>query len=77
MSHPALAGSPLTFRLHSGPTYWRCEPEWFWLSRPLPDYLLWCVLDGSGWVRLDDRTSDAGPGRVREAAEGCRRAAKR
>jgi len=62
LAHPALAGTPLMFRLHSGPTYWRCEPEWFWWSRPLPDHLLWCVLDGSGWVTLDDRTSEAGPG---------------
>ena len=62
MTHPALAGTRLTFRLHTGPTYWRCEPQWFWLSRPLPDYLLWCVLDGSGWVTLDDQNSDAGPG---------------
>lgn len=62
MTHPALAGSPLRFRLLSAPTYWRCEPAWFWRSRPLPDHLLWCVLDGSGQITLGERGSDVGPG---------------
>lgn len=62
MTHPALAGTALRFRLLSGPTYWRCEPAWFWRSRPLPDHLLWCVLDGSGRVTLGGRHSDVGPG---------------
>lgn len=30
------------------PTYWRCEPGWSWHARPLPDHLLWFVLDGVG-----------------------------
>jgi len=61
-SVPSLAGSPLVFRLHSPPTYWRCEPSWVWHARPLPDHLLWCVLDGSGQLTLDGRRSEVGPG---------------
>jgi AraC family transcriptional regulator of arabinose operon len=30
------------------PTWWRCEPGWSWHARPLPDHLLWVVLDGVG-----------------------------
>lgn len=30
------------------PTWWRCEPGWSWRARPLPDHLLWLVLDGVG-----------------------------
>ena len=40
----------------SAPTYWRCEADWTWDARPLPEYLLWCVLDGVGTLRLADRT---------------------
>ncbi len=64
MTHPvpSLAGTPLLLRLHSPPTYWRCEPAWEWHSRPLKDHLLWCVLDGSGHLTLDGRRSEVGPG---------------
>ena len=46
----------------SPPTYWRCEPGWSWHSRPLPDHLLWCVLDGIGRLSLDGRHDDLAPG---------------
>jgi AraC family transcriptional regulator of arabinose operon len=39
-------------RLVSPPTYWRCEPSWSWVARPLPDHLIWYVLDGVGELRL-------------------------
>lgn len=42
-------------RLLSPPTYWRCEPAWSWDSLPLREYLLWCVLDGVGSLRLGRR----------------------
>jgi AraC family transcriptional regulator, arabinose operon regulatory protein len=48
--------------LHSAPTYWRCEPGWSWQSKPLPDHLLWCVLDGVGRLELDGRSADLEPG---------------
>ncbi len=53
MTHlaPVLTG----LRLTSSPTYWRCEPGWSWHARPLPDFLLWYVLDGVGQVVLGDR----------------------
>jgi len=47
---------------NSPPTYWRCEPGWFWASRPLGDHLLWCVLDGVGELSLGDRHAPLGPG---------------
>jgi len=59
---PELAGTALVFHLRSAPTYWRCEPGWAWHSRPLPEHLLWCVLDGAGHVTLDGRRAEAGPG---------------
>lgn len=40
-------------RLNSRPTYWHCEPGWEWKAPPLPDHLLWYVVDGSGEARLD------------------------
>lgn len=56
MAHPPSA--PFSLTLLSPPTYWRCEPGWSWHSRPLPDHLLWCVLDGVGEMRLDGRTTE-------------------
>lgn len=44
------------------PTFWRCEPSWSWTSRPLPDQLLWCVLDGRGSLELDGVTQELHPG---------------
>ncbi|MFC0628008.1 AraC family transcriptional regulator [Kribbella deserti] len=55
-------GQPLTLALHSPPTFWRCEPSWYWQSRPLPDHLLWCVLDGRGQLQMDGRERELGPG---------------
>ncbi|MEH1126966.1 AraC family transcriptional regulator [Micromonospora sp. CPCC 206061] len=49
-------------RFNSSPTYWRCEPGWFWHSRPLGDHLLWCVLDGVGELTLEGQTEPLGPG---------------
>ncbi len=49
-------------RLLSAPTFWRCEPSWSWVSRPLPDYLLWCVLDGRGRLELDGDERELHPG---------------
>jgi len=49
-------------RFTSPPTYWRCEPGWFWHARPLADHLLWCVLDGVGELTLDDRRERLRPG---------------
>src|SRR5439155_1325073 len=51
LTHPNLAG----LRLTSPPTYWRCEPGWSWRARPLPDFLLWYVLDGVGRLAVGDR----------------------
>ncbi|TDO49069.1 helix-turn-helix protein [Kribbella sp. VKM Ac-2527] len=63
-------GVPLDLRLLSPPTFWRCEPSWSWVSRPLPDYLLWCVLDGIGRMELDGRTRELGPGACAVFAPG-------
>jgi AraC family transcriptional regulator of arabinose operon len=46
----------------SQPTYWRCEPGWSWHARPLPDHLLWYILDGVGELMLDGRHHDLTPG---------------
>ncbi|WP_433009408.1 helix-turn-helix domain-containing protein [Kribbella sp. CA-294648] len=60
-SAPALAG-PVGLELFSPPTFWRCEPSWSWVSRPLEDHLLWCVLDGIGRLELNGNTRELGPG---------------
>jgi AraC-like DNA-binding protein len=57
----AAAGRPLV-RLTSPPTFWRCEPTWSWHARPLPDHLLWYVMDGVGTLSLDGRTWPVTPG---------------
>jgi AraC family transcriptional regulator, arabinose operon regulatory protein len=64
LTHPAwlVAGTPARVRLVSPPTYWRCEPGWSWHARPLPDYLLWCVLDGTGQLTLGQQRCELGPG---------------
>lgn len=62
MTHPLATGRPLTLRLLSAPTFWRCEPSWSWVSRPLPDHLLWCVLDGRGRLELDGAEQELHPG---------------
>jgi AraC family transcriptional regulator of arabinose operon len=40
------------------------------VSRPLPDHLLWCVLDGIGRLELDGRTHELGPGACAVFAPG-------
>jgi AraC family transcriptional regulator of arabinose operon len=72
LTHLALlaAGRPLSLQLLSPPTFWRCEPSWYWQSRPLPDYLLWCVLDGRGHLELDGRRREIGPGTCAVFAPG-------
>lgn len=62
MTHPLATGRPLTLRLLSAPTFWRCEASWSWVSRPLPDHLLWCVLDGRGRLELDGAAQELHPG---------------
>jgi len=49
-------------RLTSPPTYWRCEPGWSWHARPLPDHLLWYIVDGIGRVTLDGQDTELTPG---------------
>jgi AraC-like DNA-binding protein len=44
------------------PTYWRCEPDWAWQARPLPDYLLWFVLDGIGQLDVGGQQYELAPG---------------
>ncbi|ADB34896.1 transcriptional regulator, AraC family [Kribbella flavida DSM 17836] len=63
-------GTPVRLRLLTPPTFWRCEPGWSWVSRPLPDHLLWCVLDGIGRIELDGRTRDLAPGTCAVFAPG-------
>jgi AraC-like DNA-binding protein len=46
----------------SPPTYWRCEPGWSWHARPLPDHLLWYIVDGVGELALNGRHDDLVPG---------------
>ncbi|WP_285566091.1 AraC family transcriptional regulator [Actinoallomurus iriomotensis] len=56
-THPLSTpyGVEVRARLVTSPTYWRCEPSWSWHARPLPDYLLWYVVDGSGHITLGGR----------------------
>jgi AraC-like DNA-binding protein len=56
--------------LLSPPTFWRCEPSWSWVSPPLPNYLLWCVLDGIGHLQLDNRSTALAPGTCAVFAPG-------
>jgi AraC-like DNA-binding protein len=49
-------------RLNTRPTYWHCEPGWEWHSPPLPDHLLWYVMDGIGSMRLGACTWELEPG---------------
>jgi AraC family transcriptional regulator of arabinose operon len=62
LTHVMAAGEPLSIRLLSAPTFWRCEPSWSWVSRPLPDHLLWCVLDGRGRLELNGAERELHPG---------------
>ena len=62
MSHHPAVHAPLRITLLSPPTFWRCEPSWSWTSRPLPDHLLWCVLDGRGRLELNDDQRELHPG---------------
>jgi AraC family transcriptional regulator, arabinose operon regulatory protein len=62
VAHGLAAGEQLRLRLLSAPTFWRCEPSWSWVSRPLPDYLLWCVLDGRGRLELNGNERELHPG---------------
>jgi AraC-like DNA-binding protein len=65
-----MARTPLPLRLLSPPTYWRCEPTWSWHSRPLQDFLLWCVLDGVGELSLAGRECVLRPGTCAVFAPG-------
>ncbi|TDD19229.1 AraC family transcriptional regulator [Kribbella turkmenica] len=63
MTHRGLgSGEPLRITLLSPPTFWRCEAGWSWVSRPLQDHLLWCVLDGRGRLELDGAERELHPG---------------
>ena len=62
MTHRPVLANPVDLQLHSPPTFWRCEPSWSWVSPPLQDHLLWCVLDGIGRLELDGQTRELGPG---------------
>jgi AraC-like DNA-binding protein len=62
LTHRPTVADPLDLHLLTPPTFWRCEPSWSWVSRPLPDYLLWCVLDGIGRLELDGATRALAPG---------------
>lgn len=64
------AAKPLELQLLSPPTFWRCEPSWSWVSRPLANYLLWCVLDGIGRLELNGATRELGPGTCAVFAPG-------
>jgi AraC family transcriptional regulator, arabinose operon regulatory protein len=56
MDHPTLfTARSFEVRLNSRPTYWHCEPGWEWKSHPLPDHLLWYVMDGRGETKLEQR----------------------
>jgi len=44
------------------PAFYRCEPLWRWAPPPLPDYDLWCVLDGEGEMRLAGKRHTLRPG---------------
>lgn len=52
---PTPYGARVRIQPVTAPTYWRCEPGWTWRARPLPDYLLWCVLDGRGQLTVGGR----------------------
>lgn len=61
--------------LASAPTYWRCEPGWSWDAPPLPDWLLWYVMDGRGWLSAGSSSWDLLPGTAAVFAPGaCPRA---
>ncbi len=49
-------------RLNTSPTYWHCERGWEWRARPLPDHLLWYVIDGVGMMRLDGESWELSAG---------------
>ncbi|TCM41737.1 AraC family transcriptional regulator [Kribbella sp. VKM Ac-2568] len=70
MTHRPVLADPLDLHLLSPPTFWRCEPSWSWVSRPLPDHLLWCVLDGIGRLELNGNTRELGPGTCAVFAPG-------
>jgi AraC family transcriptional regulator of arabinose operon len=71
LAHQPLAGDALLpVRYTSAPTYWRCEPDWSWRSYPLPDHLLWCVLDGVGDLVLDGRAAKLAAGTCAVFAPG-------
>jgi AraC-like DNA-binding protein len=59
---PTPYGADVRIRPVTAPTYWRCEPGWSWHARPLSDYLLWCVLDGSGHLTVAGRRHILGAG---------------
>ncbi len=48
--------------LNTKPTYWHCERGWEWRARPLPDHLLWYVMDGFGMMRLDGQAWELSAG---------------
>lgn len=61
---------PLRLRLVGPPTYWHCEPGWSWRSLPLPDHLLWCVLDGVGQLTVNGHGFELGAGNCAVFAPG-------
>jgi AraC family transcriptional regulator, arabinose operon regulatory protein len=62
LSHPPAVHAALRITLLSPPTFWRCEPSWSWTSPPLPDHLLWCVLDGRGQLEVNGERQELHPG---------------
>jgi AraC-like DNA-binding protein len=70
LTHRPVLADPLDLQFLSPPTFWRCEPSWTWVSRPLADHLLWCVLDGIGRLELNGTTRELAPGTCAVFAPG-------
>lgn len=58
MSPPLFA----SIRLNVRPQFYRCEPGWKWAPPPLPDYDLWYVLDGNGFLTIERQRFDLAAG---------------
>lgn len=50
------------FELTGEPRIHRCERAWRWDVAAMPDYDIWCVLNGHGAIRIDGQVHSIRPG---------------
>ncbi len=62
LKDPLWLAEKAKLRLTASPLLYHCEPIWSWKAESLENYAIWGVLEGSGKLTLNGKTSSLSPG---------------